>query len=56
MFLKLPLNHKNPEARDLTVDFLMRLDNKISSMNFKDLVSVVRVKSYGSINRLSVAP
>ena len=37
MFLKLPLNQKNPEVRDLTVDFLMKLDNKISSMNFKDL-------------------
>ena len=37
MFLKLPLNQKNPEVRDLTVDFLMKLDNKISSINFKDL-------------------
>ena len=36
MFLKLPLNQKNPEVRDLTVDFLMKLDNKISSINFKD--------------------
>ncbi len=26
MFLKLPLNQKNPEVRDLTVDFLMKLD------------------------------
>ena len=25
MFLKLPLNQKNPEVRDLTVDFLMKL-------------------------------
>ena len=37
MFLKLPLNQKNPEVKDLTVDFLMKLDVKISSMNFKDL-------------------
>ena len=37
MFLKLPLNQKNPEVKDLTVNFLMKLDVKISSMNFKDL-------------------
>ena len=37
MFLKLPLNRKNPEVLDLTVNFLMKLDVKISSMNFKDL-------------------
>ena len=36
-FLKLPLNQKNQEVRDLTVDFLMTLDNKINSINFKDL-------------------
>ena len=37
MFLKLPLNQKNQEVKDLTVNFLMKLDVKISSMNFKDL-------------------
>ena len=37
MFLKLPLNQKNSEVKDLTVNFLMKLDVKISSMNFKDL-------------------
>ena len=56
MFLKLPLNRKNPEVLDLTVNFLMKLDVKISSMNLRTLVSVVRVKSYGNTNRLSAAP
>ena len=37
MFLKLPLNQKKPEVKDLTVNFLMKLDVKISSINFKDL-------------------
>ena len=35
-FSSSPFNQKNPEVRDLTVDFLMKLDNKISSINFKD--------------------
>ena len=33
MFLKLPLNQTNQEVKDLTVNFLMKLDVKISSMN-----------------------
>ena len=37
MFLKIPLNQKNPEIKKLTVDFLMKLDVKISSMNFKEM-------------------
>jgi hypothetical protein len=37
MFLKLPLNQKDPEIKDLSTEFLMRLDVKISSINFKDL-------------------
>jgi len=28
MFLKLPLNQKNPEVKDLTVNFLMKLYSK----------------------------
>ena len=38
MFLKLPLNQKNPETKSLTEDFLMKLDTKLSSDKFKETV------------------
>ena len=38
MFLKLPLNQKNPETKELTTDFLMKLDAKLSSDKFKETV------------------
>ena len=38
MFLKLPLNQKNPEVKDLTVNFLMKLDAKLSSDKLKETV------------------
>ncbi len=38
MFLKLPLHQKNPETKDLTTDFLMKLDAKLSSDKFKEMV------------------
>ena len=38
MFLKLPLNQKNPDTKELTTDFLMKLDAKLSSDKFKETV------------------
>ncbi len=38
MFLKLPLNQKNGETKDLTTDLLMKLDAKLSSTKFKESV------------------
>ena len=38
MFLKLPLNQKNTETKELTTDFLMKLDAKLSSDKFKETV------------------
>ena len=36
MFLKLPLNQKNPEVKELTIDFLMKLDAMLSTTKFKE--------------------
>jgi hypothetical protein len=38
MFLKLPLNQKNPETKDLTIDFLMKFAAKLSSDTFQEEV------------------
>ena len=38
MFLKLLLNQKNPETKDLTTDFLMKLAAKLSSDTFQEEV------------------
>ena len=38
MFLKLPLNQKNGETKDFTTDFLMKLDDKLSTTKFKESV------------------
>ena len=45
MFLKLPLDQKNQEAKELTTDFLMKLDTKLSSDKFKQEVLGVKKSS-----------
>ena len=47
MFLKLPLDQKNTEARELPTDFLMKLDDKLSSDKFKqDVIGAKKSMKY----------